>query len=106
MPRPNETSIACVVARRDTDVGFRVANGAADVGVWVAPGQCRTQALHAGEEVWWRLEPGTHALCVLPSPIAAPSCPTCWRDPGAYAGGARASRYDRSFRNPHLHLRK
>ncbi|HET6900302.1 MAG TPA: glycosyltransferase family 39 protein, partial [Vicinamibacteria bacterium] len=68
MPRPNETSIACVVARRDTDVAFRVDNGAADVGVWVAPGQCRTQALHAGEEVWWRLEPGTHALCVVTQP--------------------------------------
>ena len=68
MPRPDETSVACVVARRDTDVGFRVTKGSADVGVLVAPGQCRAQQLSEGQEVWWRLEPGTHALCVVTQP--------------------------------------
>ena len=68
MPRPDETSVACVVARRDTDVGFRVTKGSADVGVLVAPGQCRAQPLSEGQEVWWRLEPGTHALCVVTQP--------------------------------------
>ena len=32
MSRPDDTSVACVVARRDTDVGFRVTKGSADVG--------------------------------------------------------------------------
>jgi 4-amino-4-deoxy-L-arabinose transferase-like glycosyltransferase len=68
MPRPDETSVACVVARRDTDVVFRVTKGSADVGVLVAPGQCRAQAVNEGQEVWWRLEPGTHALCVVTQP--------------------------------------
>ena len=68
MPRPNETSVACVIARRDTDVGFRVTSGVAHVGVLVAPGQCNTQPVNAGQEVWWRLEPGTHALCVVAQP--------------------------------------
>jgi 4-amino-4-deoxy-L-arabinose transferase-like glycosyltransferase len=68
MPRPDETSVACVVARRDTDVSFRVTKGAADVGVLVAPGECRAQAVNEGQEVWWRLEPGTHALCVVTQP--------------------------------------
>ena len=48
MPRPDETSVACVVARRDTDVGFRVTKGSADVGVLVAPGECRAQAVQRG----------------------------------------------------------
>jgi 4-amino-4-deoxy-L-arabinose transferase-like glycosyltransferase len=68
MPRPDETRVACVVARRDTDVGFRVTSGAADVGVLVAPGRCRTQPVSEGQEVWWRLEPGPHALCVVTQP--------------------------------------
>jgi 4-amino-4-deoxy-L-arabinose transferase-like glycosyltransferase len=68
MPRPDETSVACVVARRDTDVGFRVTKGSADVGVLVAPGECRTQAVQEGQEVWWRLEPGTYALCLVTQP--------------------------------------
>ena len=68
MPRPDETWVACVVARRDTDVGFRVTAGAADVGVLVAPGRCRAQAVSEGQEVWWRLEPGTHALCLVTQP--------------------------------------
>jgi hypothetical protein len=68
MPRPDETWVACVVARRDTDVGFRVTSGAADVGVLMAPGRCRTQGVSEGQEVWWRLEPGTHALCLVTQP--------------------------------------
>jgi len=68
MPRPDETSVTCVAARRDTDVGFRVTRGSADVGVFVAPGVCRTQAVQEGQEVWWRLEPGTHALCLVTQP--------------------------------------
>jgi 4-amino-4-deoxy-L-arabinose transferase-like glycosyltransferase len=68
MPRPDETSVACVIARRDTDVGFRVTKGSADVGVLVAPGQCRAQTVSEGQEVWWRLEPGTHALCLVTQP--------------------------------------
>ena len=75
MPRPNETSVGCVVARRDTDVGFKVTRGAAEVGVLVAPGVCRAEAVSEGQEVWWRLEPGTHALCVVTQPYRRASLP-------------------------------
>jgi 4-amino-4-deoxy-L-arabinose transferase-like glycosyltransferase len=68
MPRPDETWVACVVARRDTDVGLRVTSGAADAGVLVAPGECRAQRVGEGQEVWWRLEPGKHALCLVTQP--------------------------------------
>src|SRR6185295_8082510 len=48
MPRPNETSVACVVARRDTDVGFRVTSGAAHVGVLMARGARHARTLRRG----------------------------------------------------------
>jgi len=75
MPRPDETSVACVVARRDTDVGFKITRGSAEVGVLVAPGTCRAEAVGEGQEVWWRLEPGTHALCLLTQPYRRASLP-------------------------------
>ena len=75
MPRPDETWIACAEVRRDTDVGFRVAKGAADVGVFVAPGVCRAEGVREGQETWWRLEPGTHALCLVTQPYQRPWLP-------------------------------
>jgi 4-amino-4-deoxy-L-arabinose transferase-like glycosyltransferase len=75
MPRPNETWVACVVARRDTDVGFKMARGSAEVGVLVAPGKCQAEAVNEGQEAWWRLEPGTHALCLLTQPYRRLSLP-------------------------------
>jgi 4-amino-4-deoxy-L-arabinose transferase-like glycosyltransferase len=75
MPRPDETWIACAEVRRDTDVGFRVAKGAVDVGVFVAPGVCRAEGVREGQETWWRLEPGTHALCLVAQPYQRPWLP-------------------------------
>jgi 4-amino-4-deoxy-L-arabinose transferase-like glycosyltransferase len=74
MPRPDETWIACVVVRRDTDVGFRVGQGSVGVGRFV-DGRCRTEAVNLGQEVWWRLEPGTHALCLVAQPNRRPWLP-------------------------------
>ncbi|HEU0107520.1 MAG TPA: glycosyltransferase family 39 protein [Vicinamibacteria bacterium] len=65
MPRPDETWITCAEVRRDTDVGFRVSKGSADVGVFVVPGVCRAETVPEGQEAWWRLEPGMHALCLV-----------------------------------------
>jgi hypothetical protein len=75
MPRPDETWLACVEVRRDTDVGFRVAKGAADVGVFVPPGVCRAEDIQERQEAWWRLEPGTHALCLVAQPYQRPWLP-------------------------------
>jgi 4-amino-4-deoxy-L-arabinose transferase-like glycosyltransferase len=75
MPHPDETWIACAEVRRDTDVGFRVAKGSADVGVFVAPGVCRAEKVQQGQEAWWRLEPGTHALCLVVQPYQRPWLP-------------------------------
>ncbi len=74
-PRPDETWIACVAVRRDTDVGFHVAKGSIGVGVMVAPGTCRIEGAGDGEEVWWRLEPGVHALCLVAQPNRRPWVP-------------------------------
>lgn len=67
-PPPDQTWIACVVVRRDTDVGFRVSEGGIGVGTFKAAGACDTKDVTEGQEVWWRLEPGPHALCLVAQP--------------------------------------
>ena len=74
-PQPDETWIACVVARRDTDLGLRVSDGAIAAGSFAAPGTCRTDLVNEGQEIWWRLEPGTHALCLVAQPNRRASLP-------------------------------
>jgi hypothetical protein len=66
-PLADETWLTCAVARRDSDVGFRLKQGLVGVGLFV-DGACRTEVVTAGQEVWWRLEPGTHALCLVARP--------------------------------------
>jgi hypothetical protein len=74
-PRPDQTWVACIVARRDTDVAFRVTDGSVAAGVMVGPESCRTEQVLEGQEAWWRLEPGVHALCLVAQPNRRPSLP-------------------------------
>jgi 4-amino-4-deoxy-L-arabinose transferase-like glycosyltransferase len=67
-PQPDQTSIVCLVVRRDTDFRLRVTEGSIAAGTFVAPGRCRTDAVAEGQEWWWRLDPGTHALCLVAQP--------------------------------------
>ncbi|PYQ55626.1 MAG: hypothetical protein DMF78_01385, partial [Acidobacteria bacterium] len=67
-PAQGEMRVTCVIARRETDVGLRVGKGSVGVGTFTAPGQCRASTLVEGEEAWWRLEPGTHAFCLVMVP--------------------------------------
>ena len=74
-PQPDQTWIACLLVRRDTDVGFRVTGGAIGIGTLRGPGACRVEAVSEGQEVWWRLEPGTQALCLVAQPNRRPWLP-------------------------------
>ncbi len=67
-PESGDVWVACVIARRETDVGLRVARGGVGVGTFTAPGPCRATTLVQGEEAWWRLEPGRHAFCLAMQP--------------------------------------
>jgi 4-amino-4-deoxy-L-arabinose transferase-like glycosyltransferase len=67
-PDRGEVWVTCVIARRETDVGLRVGQGGVGVGTFTAPGQCRATTLVQGDEAWWRLEPGTHAFCLVVQP--------------------------------------
>lgn len=67
-PVDDETWVACVVVKRDTDVGLRVLEGGVAAGTFTAGDACRTDTVAKGQEAWWRLEPGVHALCVVAPP--------------------------------------
>jgi len=67
-PEDGDVWVTCVIARRETDVGLRVGQGAVGVGTFTAPGQCPATTVVEGEEAWWRLEPGTHAFCLVMTP--------------------------------------
>src|SRR5262249_15544005 len=47
-PRQDETWVACVVARKDSDVGFRVHDGAVGAGVMTTVEDCAAQPLLEG----------------------------------------------------------
>jgi hypothetical protein len=55
----------CADAFETTDVVFAAAAGSAVVGVEGADGRCRGDRLRGGQEIWFRLEPGHHVLCVV-----------------------------------------
>ena len=74
-PEPDETWIVCVRVRRDTDLRLRVERGSVAAGTFVAPGRCRATEVAQGEEAWWRLEPGAHALCLVTQPNRRPYLP-------------------------------
>lgn len=74
-PHPDQTWIVCVRVRRDTDFRLRVRQGSLAAGAFVAPGACVATGVVQGQEWWWRLEPGPHALCLVAQPNRRPYLP-------------------------------
>jgi 4-amino-4-deoxy-L-arabinose transferase-like glycosyltransferase len=67
-PPPGRTWVACFVAPRGMELALWVDAGGLEVGRFTSAATCETQPLVAGQEAWWKLEPGTHALCVVTPP--------------------------------------
>ncbi len=65
-PPAGQVWAVCVDAPEGLDLDLRVLAGALGAGRFTAPGVCDADLLVAGQEVWWQLDPGRHALCLLP----------------------------------------
>jgi hypothetical protein len=74
-PTPDEMWTVCVIAPDGANLGLYVETGSVAYGRRAASGACDTEPVSAGQESWWRLEPGTHTLCVLPQPNRRPWLP-------------------------------
>lgn len=57
--------VACVDAKERADVIFKSKKGTIEVGHYAAAGTCLRDEIEDGQEAWFRLEPGLHALCVV-----------------------------------------
>jgi hypothetical protein len=62
-PLPNRAWIACVTSERGVDVGFRETDGRLRIGRLTSDRRCDDDLLQDEQVVWYRLSPGTHALC-------------------------------------------
>jgi hypothetical protein len=67
-PTADRVSVGCVRSERGADLGLRVGQGRLRFGRWSAEGRCQGALLQDGQVAWYRLEPGTHALCVVELP--------------------------------------
>jgi hypothetical protein len=67
-PEPGRLWIACVRALGLVDLGFRLDDGAIDVGRLRPGPRCEALPLGGKKVLWTRLEPGVHALCALETP--------------------------------------
>lgn len=57
--------LACVDAKERADVIFKSRKGTIEVGHYDPAGACVRDEIEDGQEAWFRLEPGLHALCVV-----------------------------------------
>jgi Dolichyl-phosphate-mannose-protein mannosyltransferase len=55
----------CVEAKDRADVIFKSRKGTIRVGHYGPEGHCETNEVEDGQELWFRLEPGLHALCLV-----------------------------------------
>jgi hypothetical protein len=68
LPRAGHTWIACVSAPLGTDLGLSVLRGQLKLGLYREGSPCEGEIVGRGQEVWHRLDPGTHALCAAETP--------------------------------------
>jgi 4-amino-4-deoxy-L-arabinose transferase-like glycosyltransferase len=68
LPGPNDGWQVCVVVRKELDFGVRVQKGRLRFGRVRADGSCDAALLDTRQVAWYRLQPGTHALCALAVP--------------------------------------
>jgi hypothetical protein len=81
-PEPSSVFVACVKTALGVDLGYRVRSGALRVGHVTSDRRCATEHVVEGKVAWWRLEPGTHALCAVEIPNRRPYLP--YRHEGAW----------------------
>ena len=67
-PEPDVIWVACVKAERGVDLGLRMGEGRLRFGRFTADRRCEATLLQDEQVVWWRLMPGTHALCAVEIP--------------------------------------
>jgi 4-amino-4-deoxy-L-arabinose transferase-like glycosyltransferase len=68
LPGPHDGWQVCVSARKDLDFGVRVQKGRVRFGRRRVDGSCDAALLDTRQVAWYRLKPGTHALCALAVP--------------------------------------
>lgn len=67
-PPPGRKWVACLKAPRGMELSLWVTAGGLGVGRFTSLTTCETQPVMAGQEAWWKLDPGTHAFCVVTEP--------------------------------------
>jgi hypothetical protein len=73
-PEARGAWLACVTTEAGADVGYRSLAGVIRVGR-VAAGRCASDLLREEQVAWYRLAPGTHALCAIEVPNRRPQLP-------------------------------
>ena len=68
LPGPQDGWQVCVAVRKELDFGVRVHKGRLRFGRLRADGSCDAALLDTRQVAWYRLRPGTHALCALAVP--------------------------------------
>ncbi|HXY42015.1 MAG TPA: hypothetical protein VEQ10_20230, partial [Vicinamibacteria bacterium] len=64
-------AVACVAAPAGADLAVVALHGRLQLGRLSGAGPCRGETIAEGQQEWWRLDPGAHALCVSTLPDAA-----------------------------------
>lgn len=67
-PEPQRVWAACVNTERGIDLGLRMAEGRLRFGRFTPDRRCQAALLQDEQVVWYRLLPGTHALCAVEVP--------------------------------------
>jgi hypothetical protein len=67
-PEANAAWLGCVDAPRGSDVGYRSVYGMIRIGRVLADGRCDAELIQHEQAVWYRLQPGRHALCAIEVP--------------------------------------
>ena len=67
-PRSQQGWLVCVAAGRGADLGLRAAHGPLTLGRYRAGTPCDGEQIAEGQEIWYRLAAGVHALCVVGMP--------------------------------------
>ena len=78
-PEPGRVWLACVSAPAGADFGLRAMDGRLRFGPYSSEGTCRFELLDEGQVAWYRLQPGTHALCAEQVPNRRPWLPNEFR---------------------------
>jgi hypothetical protein len=68
LPRTCKSWVVCVSSPQGTDFALRALHGQLHLGRYHEGAPCEGEVVGDGQEVWHRLDAGTHALCVAEMP--------------------------------------